>query len=130
MEGTLNMSNFKFWSSVCLFLDPNIVTKIAIRFFLRWNLLNKTLISSFRVGIFRGVPPRTHNLKILSTPLSFSTKFMNESAIRFVLWWNLLNETDWNSDFALFPIQVPMAKLRLEVLLKKCHPWINLTTQH
>jgi hypothetical protein len=33
-----------------------------------------------------------------------------------------------NSDFALFPIQVPRAKFRFEVLFKKLHPRIYLTT--
>jgi hypothetical protein len=33
-----------------------------------------------------------------------------------------------NSDFALFPIQDPKVKFRFEVLFKKFHPRINLTT--
>jgi hypothetical protein len=40
----------------------------------------------------------------------------------------LLNKTELNSGFALFPIQVPRAKLRFEVLFKKFLPRINLTT--
>jgi hypothetical protein len=40
----------------------------------------------------------------------------------------LLNKTELNSGFALFLIQVPKAKLRFEVLLKKFHCRINLTT--
>jgi hypothetical protein len=37
-------------------------------------------------------------------------------------------QTDKNSDFALFPIQDPRVKLRFKVLFKKFHPRINLTT--
>jgi hypothetical protein len=33
-----------------------------------------------------------------------------------------------HSDYALFSIQVPRAKLRFDVLFKKFHPRINLTT--
>jgi hypothetical protein len=57
--------NTFFW-----FLDPKIVTKSVIRFVLRWNLLNKTFISPFWVGICMGGTLRTQNFKILSTPLS------------------------------------------------------------
>jgi hypothetical protein len=51
-----------------------------------------------------------------------------KSAINFVLWWNLLNKTEQNSDFALFPIVDPKARLRIEILFKKTHPRITLTT--
>jgi hypothetical protein len=47
-------------------------------------------------------------------------KLLNKSAIRFVLWWHLLN--------TLFLIQVPRAKFRFEFLSKKFHPRLNLTT--
>jgi hypothetical protein len=53
---------------------------------------------------------------------------LTKSAIRFVLRWNLLNKTDKNSNFALFPIQDPREKLIFEVLFKKFHPRINLPT--
>jgi hypothetical protein len=57
-----------------------------------------------------------------------NTKQLNKNAISFVLWWNLLNKTEQNNDFALFPIQDPKARLRFEVLFKKIHPRIDLTT--
>jgi hypothetical protein len=62
----------KFQNCVYLFwfLDPKIVTKNGITFVLRLNLLNKTFIFSFWVGICRGGALRTQNFKILSTPLS------------------------------------------------------------
>jgi hypothetical protein len=37
-------------------------------------------------------------------------------------------KTEQNSDFALFPILDPKARLRFEFLFKKTHPRINLTT--
>jgi hypothetical protein len=37
-------------------------------------------------------------------------------------------ELDSVSDFTLFPIQVPRAKLRFKVLFKEFHPKVNLTT--
>jgi hypothetical protein len=40
----------------------------------------------------------------------------------------LLKKTELKGGFALFPIQVPRAKLRFEVLFKKFLPRINLTT--
>jgi hypothetical protein len=39
-----------------------------------------------------------------------------------------VEKTEQNSDFALFPILAPKARLRFEILLKKTHPRINLTT--
>jgi hypothetical protein len=39
-----------------------------------------------------------------------------------------LRKTEQNSDFALFPILDPKARLRFEILFKKTHPRINLTT--
>jgi hypothetical protein len=58
-----------------------------------------------------------------------STKSLNKSVNRFVLWWHLLNKTEKkNCCFASFPIQVPRAKLRFEVLFKKFHRRIKLTT--
>jgi hypothetical protein len=38
-----------------------------------------------------------------------------------------LKKTEQNSDFALFPIKDPKARLRFEILFKKTHPKINLT---
>jgi hypothetical protein len=57
-----------------------------------------------------------------------NAKVLYKSAINFVLWWNLLKKTEQNSDFALFPIIDPKARLRYEILFKKTHPRINLTT--
>jgi hypothetical protein len=51
-----------------------------------------------------------------------------KSVINFVLWLNLLTKTEQNSDFALFPILDPKARLRFEILFKKTYPRINLTT--
>jgi hypothetical protein len=39
-----------------------------------------------------------------------------------------LKKTEQNSDFALFPILDPKARLRFEILFKKTHPRKNLTT--
>jgi hypothetical protein len=39
-----------------------------------------------------------------------------------------VEKTEQNRDFALFPILVPKARLRFEILFKKTHPRINLTT--
>jgi hypothetical protein len=39
-----------------------------------------------------------------------------------------LKKTEQNSDFTLFPILDPKARLRFEILFKKTHPRINLTT--
>jgi hypothetical protein len=39
-----------------------------------------------------------------------------------------VEKTEQNSDFALFPILDPKARLRFEILFKKSHPRINLTT--
>jgi hypothetical protein len=39
-----------------------------------------------------------------------------------------VEKTEQNSDFALFPILDPMARLRFDILFKKTHPRINLTT--
>jgi hypothetical protein len=50
-----------------------------------------------------------------------------KSAIKFGLWWNLLNKTGQNSFLPYFPYN-PRAKLRLEVLFKKFHPRIDRTT--
>jgi hypothetical protein len=40
----------------------------------------------------------------------------------------MLKKTEQNSDFALLPIKDPKARLRFEILFKKTHPRINLTT--
>jgi hypothetical protein len=50
------------------------------------------------------------------------------SVLFYVLWWNLLKKTEQNSDFALFPILDPKARLRFEIFFKKTHPRINLIT--
>jgi hypothetical protein len=39
-----------------------------------------------------------------------------------------VEKTEQNSDFALFPILDPKTRLRFEILFKKTHPRINLTT--
>jgi hypothetical protein len=39
-----------------------------------------------------------------------------------------VEKTEQNSDFALFPILDPKARLRFEILFKKTNPRINLTT--
>jgi hypothetical protein len=39
-----------------------------------------------------------------------------------------MKRTEQNSDFALFPILDPKARLIFEILFKKTHPRINLTT--
>jgi hypothetical protein len=39
-----------------------------------------------------------------------------------------VEKTEQNSDFALFLILDPEARLRFEILFKKTHPRINLTT--
>jgi hypothetical protein len=54
-------------------------------------------------------------------------KILNKSAVRFVLWWNLMNKTEQNSGFAQFSIWDPKARLRFDVLFKKFHSRINLT---
>jgi hypothetical protein len=42
--------------------------------------------------------------------------------------FKIRNLSEQNSDFALFPILDPKARLRFEILFKKTHPRINLTT--
>jgi hypothetical protein len=39
-----------------------------------------------------------------------------------------VEKTEQNSDFTLFPILDPKARLIFEILFKKTHPRINLTT--
>jgi hypothetical protein len=39
-----------------------------------------------------------------------------------------VEEIEKNSDFTLFPILDPKARLRFKILFKKTHPGINLTT--
>jgi hypothetical protein len=39
-----------------------------------------------------------------------------------------VEKTEQNSDFALFPVFDPKARLRFEILFKKTLPRINLTT--
>jgi hypothetical protein len=39
-----------------------------------------------------------------------------------------VEKTEQNSDFSLFPILNPKARLRFEILFKKTHPRINVTT--
>jgi hypothetical protein len=39
-----------------------------------------------------------------------------------------VEKTEQNSDFTLFPILDPKARLRFEILFKKTHPRINLST--
>jgi hypothetical protein len=55
-----------------------------------------------------------------------NTKVRKKSALKFVLWWNLLNKTGQNRFLPYFPCK-PKEKLRLEVLFKKFHPRINRT---
>jgi hypothetical protein len=50
-----------------------------------------------------------------------------KTAIKFVLWWNLLIRTGQNSFLPYFSHNLK-AKLRLEFLFKKFHSWINRTT--
>jgi hypothetical protein len=113
---------------VFLFLDPNIVTKSAIRFILRRNWLNKLSFPHSELEFVWEVPLGLKISKFWVRHYLFYTKLLNKSAIRCVLWWNLLNKIEWNSDFALFPHTSPRAKLRFEVLFKKFYPRINLTT--
>jgi hypothetical protein len=86
-----------------LFLDPKLPNKSAVRFVLWWISLNISFISPFWVGICMGGTLRTQN---------------------FVLWWNSLNKIVISP---YFPCNLKM-KLRLEVLFKKFHPRINMTT--
>jgi hypothetical protein len=72
---------------------------------------------------------RTQNFGILNIrSYLYKAKVLCKSAINFVLWWNLLKKTKQNSDFELFPILDPKARLRFEILFKKTHPRVNLTT--
>jgi hypothetical protein len=52
---------------IILFLDPKLLNKSAIRFFLWWNSLNKFFISPFWVGICVGGTLRTQSFGVMST---------------------------------------------------------------
>jgi hypothetical protein len=45
-----------------------------------------------------------------------------------ILFYDVVEKTEQNSGFALFPIKDPKARLRFKILFKKTHPRINLTT--
>jgi hypothetical protein len=65
----------KFLNSkyVILFLDPELHKKSATRFIPRWNLMNKTFIPLFCVGICMGGTLRMSNFKTLSIFSDFWT---------------------------------------------------------
>jgi hypothetical protein len=88
------------------FLDLNLVTKSAVGFVLRWNFLNKTQgLTLLRRNLYGRYPK---DVKFQNSDYSnwfLKSIIVTKSAIRFVLGWNLLNKTELNIDFALFPIQ-------------------------
>jgi hypothetical protein len=71
---------FQISKQAVLFLDPNLIKKSAFRFGQWWNLLNKTLIFPFWVGIC--INSEVHNYDW--AVLFLNTKFLdNKNAIRF-----------------------------------------------
>jgi hypothetical protein len=114
-EKTLKI--FKFLNSECvvLFFDPKLLNKSATRFIPRWNLLNKTFIPPFWVGICMRGTLNTQNSKILSTPLSLKYKIVEWKCDQ------IYSMVTFVSHISIFPIQVSRAKLRFEVLFKRFH---------
>jgi hypothetical protein len=68
---------------------------------------------------------KTQSFGNLNTELSFKCKSVEQKCHQFS---SMMNFFEQISDFALFPIKNPKARLRFEVSLKKFHPRINLTT--
>jgi hypothetical protein len=77
---------------------------------------------------------RTQNFGILN--LTFKCKSALQKCHKFCSMIKFVEKkTEQNSDFALFPIVIlhylpyfPKARLRFEILFKKTHPRINLTS--
>jgi hypothetical protein len=71
---------------------------------------------------------RTQNFGILNTELTFKCKSAPQKCHQFCSMMKFVEKTEQNSDFVLFPILDPKAMLKFEILFKKTHPRINLTT--
>jgi hypothetical protein len=127
-EGYPQEPEFQNSEYLVLFLDPKLLHKSAIRFVLWLNSLNKIFIMPFWVGICMGGTLKTQSFGNLNTELFFKCKKAEQKSHQFSSMMKYLNKTEQNCVFALFHIQDPKARLRFEVLFKKCHPRINLTT--
>jgi hypothetical protein len=71
---------------------------------------------------------RTQNFEILNTQLAFKCKSALQKCHQFCSMVKFVEKTEQNSDFTLLPIIDPKARLSYEILFKKFHPRINLTT--
>jgi hypothetical protein len=88
---------------VVLFLDPKLLNNGAVRSVYDAIRITKFLFSHCRSKFLWKV---SLGLKILNLWLSsylLNTKVRKKSAIKFVLWWNLLNKTGKNSFLPYFP---------------------------
>jgi hypothetical protein len=97
--------------------------KILSLWFCFWTLNNSTKMPS---DMFYD------EIRLTKFSFSHSESVLNKSAISFVLWWTKLDiicgtKLDKIVILPYFPYN-PKVKLRLEVLLKKFHPRINLAT--
>jgi hypothetical protein len=71
---------------------------------------------------------RTQNFGILNTLLTFKCKSALQKCHQCCSMMKFVEKTEQNSDFALFSILDPKARLTFAILFKKTHPRINLTS--